>query len=474
MNNTLDIVALVNNNPLTKLTGNDYQSRIISKIKEKFTSEEQQLFVSSFYMYLNYDSRTDFIIELGKIWKWLGYSRIDHCKTMLLKFRENIDFKVQKPASENAGAGKNLSDKGKNLGGSGINKEQILLTINCFKKLCLKSRTDKADEIHDYYIQLEEIIHDTVMEESSVLLKQLQFKDKERDQLLEKTLIEKHPYHTQCIYYGTVDNVSDDGETLIKFGETYGLERRIKEHKRDYKNFKIKNAFKVSNAKKIENTIKLDTFLMSKIRSINVRDEENRVELLAYNNTDCTIDIIEKRIKKIIKDNELDIQTLKNENRLLRNLLKQNNINLEDVEGLESSDSDDEQMILKPPTVRHKICPKCGKGMYETSGKCSKCHLESRTKEEPEEQKVIKNPSNKTCTDCGIAIFRSSTRCISCAAKQQTRKVTNRPSLEQLEADLEELGTYTAVGRKYEVSDNCIRKWIKGYKKLRPELLYLL
>ena len=35
----------------------------------------------------------------------------------------------------------------------GQNKEQILMNINTFKKLCLKAGTKKADEIHDYYIK---------------------------------------------------------------------------------------------------------------------------------------------------------------------------------------------------------------------------------------------------------------------------------------------------------------------------------
>lgn len=48
----------------------------------------------------------------------------------------------------------------------GLPKEQILMTIQTFKKFCLKARTDKADEIHEYYIKLEELLHETLEEES--------------------------------------------------------------------------------------------------------------------------------------------------------------------------------------------------------------------------------------------------------------------------------------------------------------------
>ena len=43
-----------------------------------------------------------------------------------------------------------------------------------------------------------------------------------------------------------------------------------------------------------------------------------------------------------------------------------------------------------------------------------------------------------------------------------SRKV-ERPSYEQLIDDIKN-SNYSAVGRKYGVSDNAIRKWIKKYK----------
>ncbi|NJO64882.1 MAG: hypothetical protein HC836_44205 [Richelia sp. RM2_1_2] len=43
-------------------------------------------------------------------------------------------------------------------------------------------------------------------------------------------------------------------------------------------------------------------------------------------------------------------------------------------------------------------------------------------------------------------------------------RVVIRPSLETLTKEIEEFG-YVGVGRKYGVSDNAIRKWIKFYKK---------
>ena len=69
----MNIVELIESNPITKLTGN-YQSKLVEKVKTCFSDYEQQMFVSSFYCYLNYNSKTDFVIDLDDIWKWLGFS----------------------------------------------------------------------------------------------------------------------------------------------------------------------------------------------------------------------------------------------------------------------------------------------------------------------------------------------------------------------------------------------------------------
>ena len=53
--------------------------------------------------------------------------------------------------------------------------------------------------------------------------------------------------------------------------------------------------------------------------------------------------------------------------------------------------------------------------------------------------------------------------CVKCHNKSQ-RKVKDRPSLEQLEIDVKNLGN-CGTGRKYGVSEACIRKWIKIYRK---------
>lgn len=78
---------------------------------------------------------------------------------------------------------------------------------------------------------------------------------------------------------------------------------------------------------------------------------------------------------------------------------------------------------------------------------------------------VPKTPEKK-CIDCQSVICRTSTRCSKCAVSFKVKTSVNnnnRPSYLTLKNNLE-TNTYVATGKKYNVSDNTIRKWIKIYE----------
>ena len=183
---SLDIVNLIEKNPITKLSGT-YNSKLLSKIKEEFTETQQQLFVASFYCYFNYNKNTDYVIDLDKIWEWLGFNQKYAAKRVLEKnFVIENDYKVLLPK---------MGEQPKE-GRGGCNKETIMLNIKTFKLFCIKAETKKAHEIHEYFIKLEEILQDVIQEESDELKLQIQKQkednqtQKEKVQELENKLIE--------------------------------------------------------------------------------------------------------------------------------------------------------------------------------------------------------------------------------------------------------------------------------------------
>ena len=80
----LDIVNLIESNPIARLN-RTYQNKFIQKVQEKFSETQQQLFIGSFYCYLNYHQYTDYVVDLDTIWQWIGFSTKQKAKIMLEK-----------------------------------------------------------------------------------------------------------------------------------------------------------------------------------------------------------------------------------------------------------------------------------------------------------------------------------------------------------------------------------------------------
>jgi hypothetical protein len=95
---------------------------------------EQQLFVSSFYCYLNCDPKNDFVIDLDDVWKWLGFTLKSSAKTLLEKqYTIDKDYKLLL----------RLQPKQTTKIRGGHNKENFMLTVKTFKSFCLKAGTKK-------------------------------------------------------------------------------------------------------------------------------------------------------------------------------------------------------------------------------------------------------------------------------------------------------------------------------------------
>lgn len=93
---------------------------------------------------------------------------------------------------------------------------------------------------------------------------------------------------------------------------------------------------------------------------------------------------------------------------------------------------------------------------------CLHCHSQTETFRGKANKNKIYN-SDKTkyyCLDCKAELYdNKALRCKNCSHIAQRK--TERPSKEVLLFDVKNLG-YSETGRKYGVSDNAIRKWLKS------------
>jgi hypothetical protein len=99
------------------------------------------------------------------------------------------------------------------------------------------------------------------------------------------------------------------------------------------------------------------------------------------------------------------------------------------------------------------LCPNCHS---QTSTYCKSTKKSSSS--ELRKSKYDKKSKNKYCI-CGKQIKKTSKMCNKCHSTS-IRKV-DRPSVEDLLKEIKEFG-YKETGRRYGVSDNAIRKWIKS------------
>ena len=334
---SVDIVNLIENNPITKLNGN-YQSKLIKKVQNSFNSYEQQMFIASFYCYLNHDYTNDFVIDLDNVWQWLGFSQKIKAKQMLEKnFTINKDYKLLLY----------LEVKQTNIKG-GHNKEIFMLNIKTFKLFCIKAGTKKADEIHEYFIKLEQILQEILQEESNELKKQLlQVEDQkakeyelklEKQKVLEREKILLKEYATigSIVYIIKVKSF-ENGQYIIKLGESRrGVKDRYNEHKLKFEECLLLDCFAVNKSKDFESFLHNNENIRgNRVNDLKGHDSELELFLIGKNLSYKTLlNIINNNIKyfnnndtnKIELENEqlklmLEMKTNNNDNLLIHELL---------------------------------------------------------------------------------------------------------------------------------------------------------
>jgi len=320
----LNIVDIIEKNPITKLS-NTYNNKLLTKIKEIFTEKEQQLFISSFYLYLNCN-KDEFVVSVDDIWGWLGFNQKEALKRLLIKcFIENLDYSFRRSAES------------KKEGRGGSTKEIIMLTVKCFKLLCIKAGTKKANEIHEYFIKLEEMLQDIILEECDEVKLQLENKNDEvklqlenKDKEYEVKLKKEKQLERQEILlreYGSIGSIVyiikvksyDDGKYVIKIGESrIGITERYTEHKSNYQEILLLDCFMVQKSKEFESFLHNHRDIRpSKVRNLEGHEKENELFLigdkLTYQNI---LNIISYNIKNYnyTSQNDVELNKINNEN----------------------------------------------------------------------------------------------------------------------------------------------------------------
>jgi hypothetical protein len=274
-----------------------YDSSLTDTIDEEFSDEEKVFFMSNMMCFTHHKDKNNCFIDVDKIWRWLGFSN-KSCITRLIKKTLTIgnDYII---------LDNNNSKKGQ-LGGQNIQK--FYLNNQGFQLICLRSSTERSHFIHSCYIKLMSIMFDTIDRDKKKIEEMMENKCSATKQI-EISILEQFPVNTQCIYIGSIDDTSTDNETLLKFGQTNNLKRRVTCHRKTYKNFVLKHAFRVSNSIEVENLIKTDARISPKLRTVNI-DGTNKVELICHDDN-FTFDNVKSIFCDIIQNRTFSEQNFK-------------------------------------------------------------------------------------------------------------------------------------------------------------------
>ena len=381
----LNIVELIENHPISKLT-NTYNVKLLDKIKEAFSDAEQQLFIGSFYCYLNYDTKKDFVVDLDNVWKWIGFGQKIDAKRLLERyFTIDIDYKLFALDDTKANVDRSLlTQLREQKGRGGHNIKKIMMTIKCFKSLCLKAQTKKASEIHEYYLKMEEVLHEVIEEEGTELKQKMEEQKCLLDQKIQelkqtpelerhKILLRKYGVINGSLVYIVRIKECEKGEYIIKIGQSQkGIKNRFSEFKQKYgPHVLILDCFLVQNSMGFEKYLHSHPEIHpNKVTTLEGHEKENELFKMGGNLT-------YQRLLDIIESNQpqfdftiADYERLKLENEQLRStaqpfqidqsilqeILKTNQLLLQKVQTLESSNKEILSRLNAMQTKTTTVC----------------------------------------------------------------------------------------------------------------------
>ena len=324
LNNIIDFEKLVKSSTNLSIK---FKSKLVDALSEAFTDDEQKLFLANFYMYINFDSITDFPIDLEDAWKFVGFAnKVNAKKTLENNFNENEDYKIINAVKygEKLLVGKQkLTPLNKASGGSGLNKEQILLNIDTFKNLCVISKTPQGKSIRKYYIKLESIYNKLFNEERIQFDETIAEKDRIiKDQIVDHNLnLQKQTEIDLVIFFKNkkvcyIILFSRNGKWFIKYGNSFEIQVRLPCHKREigndcYLQFCIETYDEVALEKKFMQS----DFVKERRTTILGIDGKNKVEILNLNQNKIQSEVqkfinILKKCNENVTDRDLELKRL--------------------------------------------------------------------------------------------------------------------------------------------------------------------
>lgn len=200
---------------------------------KKFSSVNNKFIDDFFGHYDENTNDTAFVVDFDNTAKWLILRKDSIKRTLLESYRKNIDYKITEIKSTTAGRP----------------SEKILLTPDCFKRICMLTKSSKGEEVRSYYIQLEKHLD--------------KFKDniindlRSRIKVLENDLKPLEISKDNGVIYVLKTDNGIELKDIYKIGATTDFKARRLTHQSSHvDNVKVEHIYKTTNVKAVERCLK--------------------------------------------------------------------------------------------------------------------------------------------------------------------------------------------------------------------------
>ena len=170
---------------------------------KKYSSISNTFIDDFFSLYTSETTFNDLVINFDNLLKWLNIRKDSLKRTLIETYIKNIDYKIKKVASKTPGKP----------------REEIMITADCCKRLCMLSKTKKAEEVRTYFIEVEKLMNkykDYIIEALNKKVGILEYNQK------------KIPDYKGGVIY--ILKTDKDIVDLYKIGKTQKFKERLRTH----------------------------------------------------------------------------------------------------------------------------------------------------------------------------------------------------------------------------------------------------
>ena len=207
-----------------------------SDVIKLFTNVPSRFVDDFFSLYTPNTTQTEFVINIDSLSKWLEVEKKLLVRTLKESYKVNTDYSIEKVARDpSIKAGSN-------------NYTRVMLTPDCMKRLCMRSRSKKAETVRTYFIEIENF----VIKYNSQIVEGIVNDVKKTEQFHKKNKLKDGPGYIYII------RASTEHSNLYKLGHTEDLSKRLASYNTGRaKDVELLYAYRVEQRKEVESCVKV-------------------------------------------------------------------------------------------------------------------------------------------------------------------------------------------------------------------------